>query len=138
MAKRKDAGELFSEPLIVAGRKKKPAATAPAQARAPAQPPTPVRTQPPAPTQTQASPKAPAKPPSKTSARKSSKAPDPAPAPEAPPPLEKGQLLWLTNAFELPSGIDQTTLRLGEPKPFRSLTIEYLKRAGAKGIYRVG
>lgn len=63
---------------------------------------------------------------------------EPVPEPPTPEPQRrKGKRVWLTNGFELPSGIDRTGLELGEPKPFRKFTVEALKKVGAVGIYRI-
>jgi hypothetical protein len=67
------------------------------------------------------------------------KAKDPPPSVPvaAEPPKRKGKRVWLTNAFELPQGIDRTGLELGPPKAFRSFTVEALDRIGARGLYRI-
>ena len=62
---------------------------------------------------------------------------------EPPPPVvseapkRKGKREWLTNGFELPSGIDRSGLELGEPRAFGNFTVEALKKVGAMGIYRI-
>jgi hypothetical protein len=49
----------------------------------------------------------------------------------------KGVRTWISNAFELPTGIDRRDLELGDPMPYGSFTTENLKAIGAVGLYRI-
>ena len=69
--------------------------------------------------------------------KKKAEPPPPPPPVVSEAPNRKGKREWLTNGFELPSGIDRSSLELGEPRAFGNFTVEALKKVGAMGIYQI-